>query len=94
MEMKKADLRFAKIDADLLTKKPLLCRVPGGIRTPDLPLRSGQVISKTQKGRAFPHHAAGESLNQSLNIFRLVRQTGICQSVYIFSSLHFLIAKS
>jgi len=29
---------------------------------------SGQVISKTQKGRAFPHHTAGDSLNQSLNI--------------------------
>jgi len=29
---------------------------------------SGQVISKTQKERAFPHHTAGDSLNQSFNI--------------------------
>ena len=28
---------------------------------------SGQVISKTQKGRAFLNHAFVESLNQSLN---------------------------
>ena len=38
-ENEKADVRFAKIDADLLTKSRFFSRVPGGIRTPDLPLR-------------------------------------------------------
>ena len=47
--MKKADVRFAKIDADLLTKNPLLCRVPGGIRTPDLPLRIFIIRENAQK---------------------------------------------
>ena len=41
LKTKKADVRFAKIDADLLTKSRFFSRVPGGIRTPDLPLRSG-----------------------------------------------------
>ena len=40
LKTKKADVRFAKIDADLLTKSRFFSRVPGGIRTPDLPLRS------------------------------------------------------
>ena len=49
--MKKADLRFAKIDADLLTNNPLLCRVPGGIRTPDLPLRRRTHYPAVQRKR-------------------------------------------
>ena len=44
LKTKKADVRFAKIDADLLTKSRFFSRVPGGIRTPDLPLRSGRSI--------------------------------------------------
>ena len=48
LKTKKADVRFAKIDADLLTKNPLLCRVPGGIRTPDLPLRRAAYVSSSK----------------------------------------------
>ena len=48
LKTKKADVRFAKIDADLLTKSRFFSRVPGGIRTPDLPLRRAAYVSSSK----------------------------------------------
>ena len=45
---------------------------------------SGQVISKTQKGRAFPHHTAGDSLNQSLNISGWSDKLEFADAAYFF----------
>ena len=53
-DMKKAEVRLANIDTDLLTKNPLIISVREVTRTPDLPLRSGFVTQKSKERRAFP----------------------------------------
>ena len=44
----KADVRFANIDTDLLTKNPLNLRVREVTRTPDLSLRRRKVESASE----------------------------------------------